>query len=559
MKFCLFMLAGWFLLAPIPAHGHISQRHADQPVIIIGGDQSYPPYEFLDKAGRPAGFNVELTQALAEVMGMRVEIRLGAWDDMRHALDSGAIDALEGISISEERSRILDCSMPHCIVRQSIFARRGSPAVSSLADLANKEVVVQRGGIMHDHLVASGIPVRLVLVDTHADALRLLASGKSDYAIVNTLTGLYFGLELGLSNVVPVGQSLLDIPYGYAVKKGNGKLLGDLNQGLEILKNTGRYQQIYDKWLGILESRPSPWLRVIKYGSFVLLPMLLIIAAVTIWSWSLKKRIARYIADSQVHQQELIQAGKMASLGILVSGVAHEINNPTGLILYNLPILRSAYQVAATELEERYAERGDFLIGGLSYAEFREELPRMFEEMQGGARRIKRIVDDLKDFARKDTSNLLETVDLNEIVQAAVRLLDNTIKKATRNFQVKYREDLPLFRGNSQRIEQVAVNLIVNACQALPDPEKGIQLSTFVDDAASIVGLAVQDEGIGIPVENLPRVTDPFFTTKREFGGTGLGLSVSAGIVKDHHGRLEFVSTLGLGSTVRVLLPIMKG
>jgi polar amino acid transport system substrate-binding protein len=558
MKCLLLFLVCGFLGFQVPAHGEVRGGSEARPVIIVGGDQNYPPFEFLDKAGRPAGFDVELTQAIAEVMGLQVEIRLADWNEMRRSLEGGSVDVMEGVSLSSERSKIFDYSAPHCIVRQSIFARRGSTPVLSLEDLRGKAVAVQRGGIMHDSLAESQVGANLILVDTHAAALRMVASGKSDYAIVNTLTGLYFGLELGLSNIVPVGQPVAEIPYGYAVKKGNTRLLGEFNQGLTILRNTGRYQQIYDKWLGILESQPSPWRKVIKYGSMVLIPMLALIGVIAAWSWSLRKKIAEYIKDSEIRQQELIQADKLASLGILVSGVAHEINNPTGLILYNLPILRSAYQVTEAGLEARYAENGDFMIGGLSYGQLREEIPRLFDEMQGGARRIKRIVDDLKDFARKDTSSLDEAVDLNAVVQTAVRLLATTIKKSTRQFQVSCGDRLPLFRGNPQRIEQVVVNLVLNACQALPGPDQGIQLATSFDEQRGEVRLAVKDEGVGIPPEHLAHLTDPFFTTRRASGGTGLGLSVSAGIVKDHHGKLEFDSEPGVGTTAVMTLPAMK-
>jgi polar amino acid transport system substrate-binding protein len=179
----------------------------------------------------------------------------------------------------------------------------------------------------------------------------------------------------------------------------------------------------------------------------------------------------------------------------------------------------------------------------------------MLDEMIEGARRIRRIVEDLKDFARRDDAPRLEPVDLSAVVRASVRLVDNSLRKATAHFELACTDGLPRVRGNAQRIEQVVVNLILNACQALPDPGRAIRVATRHDLERGAVVLEVQDEGVGIRPEDLPRLTDPFFTTKRDSGGTGLGLSVSAGIVKEHGGSLEFRSVPGAGTTVVLTLP----
>jgi polar amino acid transport system substrate-binding protein len=137
-----------------------------------------------------------------------------------------------------------------------------------------------------------------------------------------------------------------------------------------------------------------------------------------------------------------------------------------------------------------------------------------------------------------------------------VRLVEPNIRKATRCFKTEYSKQLPKIRCNSQRIEQVLVNLILNACQALPDSSRCIQLATYSDPEHKTVMFRLRDEGSGISPEHLARLTDPFFTTKREIGGTGLGLSVSAGIVKEHAGTLEFESVPGYETIVTLTLPI---
>lgn len=558
-------------LLVLPAFGATNNQgknHGDK-VIIVGGNRAYPPYEYLDKDGQPAGYNVDLTRAIAKVMGMKVEFRFGAWSEMRTALMNGEIDVLQGISFSEERLQSITFSPPHTIVHHAIFARKDTPPVSSIDELRGREIIVFRDGIMHDTLKSLGFSGDLHFTDTPADALRLLASGAHDYAVVAILPGMYLIRELHLTNVAPVATSIAAQKYCYGVKKGNDELMTRISEGLAIVHKTGQYQEIYDKWLGALEPPPVSWERAVRYGALALVLLLLILAATVVWSRTLQKRVAlrtqelareaaerkRALEELRRHQDKLIQADKMASLGILVSGVAHEINNPNGLILLNMPILKEVYQDAVEVLESRFQVSGDFPLGGLPYSRMRNEVPHMLDEMLEGSKRIKRIVEELKDFARKDDNSGSDLFDLNQVAQTAVRLVESSIRKATVNFSAEYAADIPLVRGNTQRIEQVVVNLLLNACQALPNTECRIALATFRVSNAKIVVLTVTDEGIGIASEHIPRLTDPFFTTKRETGGTGLGLSVSAGIVNEHGGTLKFNSTPGAGTTVILTLP----
>lgn len=554
---CVFVMgfAIIFLVSLCPVDSRC-ENMAGGKTIIVGGDRYYPPYEYIDENGDPAGYNVELSHAIADVMGFKIKIQLGPWREMRTGLENGDIDVLQGIVSSAQRSKTFDFTPHHTIVHESLYRRRDRPPVTNLATLAGKAIIVQNSGRMHDFLLETGIDIKLILTDTHADALRLLASGQHDYALVSNLPALYLGKKLQLSNILPAGKPVTGEHYCFGVKKGNTQVLTLFSEGLAILKNTGRHQQIYEKWLGALEVRRIAWRKIIKIGVFVLVPLLLIVICFAIWSYTLKREVANRTEQLYQHQQQLIQADKMASLGILVSGVAHEINNPNSLMLLNIPVLKDAYADASPILEEYYLKHGDFSLGGLDYSRMRTEIPAMLAEMQAGAVRINGIVDDLKDFGRQEDSHFTDDMDFIAVARAAVRLVDNTIKKSTHNFSTQFSDNLPPIRGNSQRIEQVIVNLILNACQALTNPDKSISLMAYRPPNASHVMLEVHDQGVGIDKKHLAHVTDPFFTTKRDTGGTGLGMSVSAAIVREHEGSLTYRSN-PCGGTIAILtLPI---
>ncbi|MFH1154785.1 MAG: PAS domain S-box protein [Pseudomonadota bacterium] len=262
------------------------------------------------------------------------------------------------------------------------------------------------------------------------------------------------------------------------------------------------------------------------------------------------------ISRQRQMEKELCQADKMISLGVLVSGVAHEINNPNNFIMLNTPVLWEAWKGIVPVIEKYYKENGDFSISGLPYSQMRDEIPQLFSGISNGASRIQRIVQDLKNFARQDDSDNDKSVNINQIIKESIRMTGNLIIKTTDHFKVEYGKHLPWIKGNKQKLEQVLINLIQNACQALPDKTKGIFISSSLMMNSGEIMIEVRDEGVGIPESLLGRIMDPFFTTKRREGGTGLGLAVSSNIIKSHGGRIIVASEVNKGAVFLVVLPI---
>ncbi|MHC4457787.1 MAG: PAS domain S-box protein [Planctomycetota bacterium] len=263
--------------------------------------------------------------------------------------------------------------------------------------------------------------------------------------------------------------------------------------------------------------------------------------------------------QARLHQQQLMQASKMVALGTLVSGVAHEINNPNNFIMLNSPMLLEAWQDAMPILDQYFKESGDFLLAGLKYSEMRDKYPELFSGISDGANRIKQIVDDLKNYIREDTADLTQSVDINAVIKSAISLVANMVKRSTNHFSIDYGKNLPKLKGNFQHLEQVIINLIQNACQAIKDTEKGLFVSTAFDKDSATIVVNVRDEGIGIPPEKLPHIMDPFFTTKHDEGGVGLGLSISSRIIEEHGGTMRFTSETNSGTTAEICLPINRG
>jgi signal transduction histidine kinase len=281
-----------------------------------------------------------------------------------------------------------------------------------------------------------------------------------------------------------------------------------------------------------------------------------------------QEALVKKLADMQTH---LLQSEKLAALGQLAAGVAHEINNPIGFVNSNLGSLEHYFvklqrildHVEASEARlETLGVEGQTFVTALrqlqletDYAYLKEDIPALLAESREGVTRVKKIVQDLRDFSRADTRQEWEVVNLREGIESTLNIVHNEIKYHAD--VVMECDDLPRVECIPSQINQVFMNLLVNAAHAMPDGKRGtITVRCRKMNEAAWVEIA--DTGIGIAKENLQRIFDPFYTTKPIGKGTGLGLSLSYGIVERHQGRIEVESEPGVGTTFRIILPIYQ-
>jgi len=253
------------------------------------------------------------------------------------------------------------------------------------------------------------------------------------------------------------------------------------------------------------------------------------------------------ITDRKQMEESLLQAENMASIGQLAAGVAHEINNPVGFVTSNIGTLKS-YADALFELVERSATAEQRSKADFDF--MKEDTEALLRESMDGLRRVRDIVQALKDFSEAGDSPWQQT-DLHEGLESTLKAVANELR-----FKVqvdKHFGKLPLVRGMPGQLNQVFRNILLNAIQALPG-QGIIRIVTSADREA--VQVRIQDNGAGIPAENLGRIFDPFFTTKPVGSGTGLGLYLAYGIVSKHGGRINVISEPGKGSAFTVVLPL---
>ena len=257
---------------------------------------------------------------------------------------------------------------------------------------------------------------------------------------------------------------------------------------------------------------------------------------------------------ARLQEQNLVRMEKLTSLGVLSASLAHQVGVPNHVILQNATLLSAGLPQLAALLPAAVDQADGRLIAGLDAAEFLDGLPGMLSAVLNSSRVIDGIISNMRDFGR-DSPVGAAPFDVNTAIGNAVDLLGAYLRRATDRFSLELDPRLAPVRGNRQRIEQVFINLILNACQSLGGRDRAVTVCSRPGRMSATVEVLVCDEGAGIPADILPRVREAFFTTREASGGTGLGLYVSHAIVSAHGGTLELSSSPGNGTTAAVTLP----
>ncbi len=272
------------------------------------------------------------------------------------------------------------------------------------------------------------------------------------------------------------------------------------------------------------------------------------------------KQLNSRLSDAQ---DKLVQSEKLASIGQLAAGVAHEINNPIGFIFSNFGTLER-YLADLFQMLAAYEEAEATLAGTPTGARLKalrdkveldflkEDIPSLMRESKDGITRVRNIVQNLKDFSRVDTSQEWVLADLHHGLDSTLNIVNNEIKYKAE--VMKAYGELPDVECLPSELNQVFMNLLVNAAHAIQTERGTIVIRTGTEQEH--VWVEIEDDGAGIAKENLGRIFDPFFTTKPVGKGTGLGLSLAYGIVKKHFGQIDVFSQVGVGTRFRVTLPV---
>ncbi|MBU0929107.1 MAG: transporter substrate-binding domain-containing protein [Spirochaetes bacterium] len=517
-------------------------------VVAIGGDWGYPPYEYLDEAAKPRGFNIDLVTKIAEVEGFSVVLSLSSWSEARARLDRGDVDMLAGMYRSPEREAVADFTSPHFSTVYRIFAPKGT-SIASVEDLKGLRVAAQKDDMGYEFLIANDVSPSIVVEDWK-DLFYTIKSGAADCVVSSALQGWRATRDRSFARIEAVGPPLFVAEYCMAVREGDAELLAMLNEGLSILKTSGEYDAIYRRWFGDFGETGSD--RPLGLVAALLAIALTLSAAAAIWTVTARSMVRKKTselsdelenrAETQARLQEALLGADAArqeaqraaqEKTAFVAWVSHELRTPLHGIL------------GATELLGRT---------GLD-----EEQAKTLSMARSSAEQLFRILSDLLDAVGSNKGSLsFERVEFS--FEDFASWLESVLRPAAEErglaFRFQANGSSRRILADKNRIAQVIMNLSMNAIKYTDRGEVELALALHEDS----LYISVKDTGPGIPDEAKDKIFQPYYRVDRKqsssAGGLGLGLAIVKSIVDALGGSIRYETHPSLGTHFEVSLPL---
>ncbi|MFW6207556.1 MAG: transporter substrate-binding domain-containing protein [Spirochaetota bacterium] len=524
----------------LPQEQHLEPVRSSSETILVRGDWSYPPFEFINEQGKPDGFNIEIIRRISELMNLDLQISLGPWETVRQQLERGEIDVLAGMYRTDEREKLIDFTIPHFISSYGVFVPKNS-GIDSLDDIRDSRILVQEQDVGHDYLVEQGIGKEIVTLKSWIELLPELQRGRGDCAVLAMMQGVRQLQEENISDLRVISKPLFQRRYCIAVKSGDAELLATLNEGLNMLKSTGEYDLIFERWFGIY-SEPglspqnllaSRWVRIF-IAIFLIVAVLLLIFLV--WTYSLRRQVGKKTAELSSALENLQQANSAKNR--FLASVSHELRTPLHGVIGMVRMLD------ASKLDQEQRE--------------------IVEMLSRSAVQLHRVLSDLIDATRLEAGRFTlhpSHFRLKQIGTWLEPLLRRSAEEKGLQFDFQVANDVVLC-ADQERLIQIIVNLAENAIKNTPFGFVKVRIE-YSDEQLQI---EVEDNGRGIPNSQREAIFAPFTQLEAQDkisagkeAGLGLGLAIVKTIIDLMEGEIKLDSRPEEGTTFFIHIPIETG
>lgn len=511
--------------------------------ILYAADQNAPPLRFVDKSdGQYKGVVIDYISQLSLEIGINIDTKPLPWN---HAIDSlkSSKSQMCDMFINEERAE-------YFIFTKPIYNLRGAVAVNnsysgSLKELFSKDIrlATQKGDYLNFYMIKNHPNVKLVYTPDVETAMELLNKGIVDAAAGDEPVVSYFHDPIKYPNIKILDDALYENPVVFALPKNETVLLSILNKGIDAINAKNQLEKIQQKWFGI--STPITYVsdenQLSTYALLALIPFIILSIAVMYMNASLKKQVINYAKKEQFHERLSLQSNKMAAIGELASGIAHEIRNPLGIIRTQSFIIKNSSEVCENTLKS-------------------------LEYIDSSVERASNIIDNLLNFS-KISGEERENTNIKTFIENILSLENKLLTQRNISLELNC-NPYTIVYINQEAMKHIIINLLSNAIDALAlydntgnyikniNENPKITIDIFIDKEDNSLRIDFTDNGVGIKKEDFEQIFNPFFTTKGPNKGTGLGLYIIYNEINKLNGKIWVESELEKYTKFALSIPV---
>ena len=532
---CLVCLAIALLMKSGESLAATQKGALQKETIIVGGDYDYKPYTYLDKNGEARGFDVEVIKHIAKAYGFKVDFRFTEWEEALNNLKTGKVDLLLATLYTDVRDSVFYFIIPYNEDHYDIIVRKNSP-IKEIGDLANKRIISLKGDASISRFIE---PMALYKNTTEVgslpEAIRLLSEGNGDAVLAPYSIAMQTIDDKNIKNLKPIGYSIMPILYRFAVKNGNTELLSVLNDGIDELKVTGIKEKLQNDWK-IYQRKQISVMRVLRYIGIGLIPIILLIIMLVVWTRTLRKRVAERTKSLQEKTDSL--EAMIKTKDKLFSIIAHDLKAPFNSIL------------GLSELLQEDDDSSDI-----------EHSKHLAKHIHTSAKNTLILLENLLSWAKMQTGQMNfnpEKLHLRDITNNVVDIANASAKIKNITIQQSINNDIQIFADRNM-LKSILYNLISNAIKFT---HKNGTVNIEAKQTNTSTQVKISDNGVGISAENqqhlfsLSSSTSSRGTEKEK--GSGLGLILCKEFIDQHKGQIQVDSEENIGTTFTIELPFPK-
>ncbi|MTI33242.1 ATP-binding protein [Xanthovirga aplysinae] len=511
----------------------------DQRHLIYGGIHNNAPLSYYDEKGQPAGFMIDLLNALSKELKFTIEYKLQSWPKtFLEFKNEGAFDLAE-MYYYPGREKYADFSNRLLYIYFRVVVRGGAPPIFNLENLLNeKEVFILGESAIGEYMQNTFPSAKLFYTDTEAEALDALVHGKHDVAVVREFAAQRIDTEPQFSNLRTTGPPLCCIPFALVTHPQDSLLMTEISQGIEILRAKGIYSKIYSKWFSIYVPRDvKEKIKQLRRQRWTIGGILFTLLLATFWIYSLRRIVLQRTRALQmelsIRQKTMQKIGKInQELDKFVYSISHDINAPIASVTG--------------------------LINLMKHESTDKHLDEYFHKIDKSLNSLKSYIHDILDYSRNSRIKLqFDLVNFPELLNECIDLLQFLPGTDRISIEKEIRESAP-FYSDKYRLKVILNNLISNAIKYGDLNKEKPFINIKIDSNEKTCTIKVKDNGIGIPKDRQQKIFDMFYRASEKSEGAGIGLYIVKEVLVKLKGSILVESVEKEGSLFTVKIPNQK-